>query len=117
MTSERWARTSLCITAPDGEVQRVAELLDRTNESTRSDQWAIDLQESTDQPIQDQLNALLDFLATHRPILEEIAMWAEIYVQLSWSPHVPQDGLALDCRLLELLGSLGAHILLDTYVG
>jgi hypothetical protein len=115
-SQEPWARTSLRIASDDLTPQQIAEQLGRPSVARSADFWAIDLEESSWQPLEEQLAGASAFIREHDKVLKNLAESADVALHVSWSPRVSQDGLLLDRKLLAGLTSVGAYLLLDTYV-
>jgi hypothetical protein len=80
-----------------------------------ADHWLMDLDASSDEPLERQLERATAELESLNDRLLELGPGAEITFLISWSPKQGQDGLALGPRLLGTLGRLQATVLVDTY--
>lgn len=66
--------------------------------------------------LREQLSSAAQFLMTHVDYLASLRPEAEMNLHVGWTPRSPQDGVVFDEKLVKLLGSIGAYILLDTYL-
>ncbi len=115
MDDESWAMSSLRITCAGLSSDQITARLGMPSTAHTDAYWAVNLVSDSSIAIDQQLTHVKDFIRFRSDGLRAIAETAEINLHLGWTPNNPQDGLALDAELVQLLASIGAYILIDTY--
>lgn len=77
--------------------------------------WFHDFEPPADQVLNDLLQTVTGFLEANLDSLREISRKTETNLLISWSPRLGQDGVQFNERLIGVLGSLNAYVLMDTY--
>jgi len=112
---ESWARTSLRVAAKGMTLDELTAHLGNATQPSTAGHWLMDLDTSSEEPLEQQLERATSELELLSGRLLELGPGAEIVLLISWSPKLGQDGLALSPRLLGMLGRLQATVLIDTY--
>ncbi|MFF4411238.1 hypothetical protein ACFYY8_01850 [Streptosporangium sp. NPDC001559] len=87
----------------------------RSTGSRESPFWLHDFDVPSDQALHERLQTVTGFLEANLTSLTELSREHEINLSISWTPRVGQDGLQFTERLIGVLSSLNAYVLLDTY--
>ncbi|MDX8140627.1 hypothetical protein SK854_00775 [Lentzea sp. BCCO 10_0061] len=112
MEEEPWSRATLRVWAGEMTVAQIGAALKIGAE--RSDRlWCVDAG-GGDLHLDDLLKRVEALLTEHREALVQVAARCDVDLFVSWSPKPGQDSVCLGPGLIELLGELGAHVVMDT---
>lgn len=117
---DAWARVSLRVSVegcPADWVEATVALPgDLERRVVRGDHWwLVDLYETGDESIDQQLDSLVALLREHRSGLVEVGARTDVNVMISWTPRRGQDSVGFDADLIALLASVNGRIILDTH--
>ncbi|MFD0883365.1 DUF4279 domain-containing protein [Streptosporangium algeriense] len=114
--SDQWSRLTLRVISPSLTPEQIgAKIGIQTEGQSRDSFWLYDLDVPSGQSLSGQLQAMTDFLEEKLDALQELSREGEISLSISWSPRLGQDGTQLNERLINILSSLNAYVMLDTY--
>lgn len=116
--TNQWARSTLRIISPSLTPEQIGAKIGIESEGkSKNSFWFYDLDAPSDQALNDQLQLMTDFLEERLDSLQRLSRESEINLSISWSPRIGQDGIQLNERLINILSSLNAYVMLDTYTG
>lgn len=112
-----WAAVSLRIAISSSvTLEGIEERIGIRSTGRREDLfWFHDFKPPADQVLNDLLQTVTGFLEANLDSLRELSRETETNLQISWSPRLGQDGVQFNERLIGILGSLNAYVLMDTY--
>ncbi|MER7130478.1 hypothetical protein [Streptosporangium saharense] len=112
-----WATVSLRIAVSSSvSLEGIEERIGIRSTGSRKDLfWFHDFKRPADQVLDDLLQTVTGFLEANLDSLREISRETETNLLISWTPRLGQDGVQFTERLIGILGSLNAYVLMDTY--
>ncbi|HVK21875.1 MAG TPA: hypothetical protein VM677_10990 [Actinokineospora sp.] len=116
-----WARISVRVPTATFPLDHVERVLGRQTHRYRKDGtpsphwWIARFAPTGEEPLEDQLLAVKEFLAANLDALRSLDGQGEINVFIGWTPRRGQDSVAFDPELIALVAQVGGFILLDTH--
>jgi hypothetical protein len=114
MGSESWSRVSLRIASDTLTAAEISKVMGLESLAPQGKSWATDITTDSGAALDDQLEIVKDFLRGKAAVLESLDDCI-VSLCIGWTPRTPQDGIAIDVELIQLLSRIGCHVLLDTY--
>lgn len=118
MPEAAWSRVSVRIDSSiesEPTKEQVSRALGQASSDERSTHWFADFG-GTEDDLARRIEAAEEFLVAHRDRLTEIAKQTVISLDISFTPHGNQDGLAISPELATELARLNACTRIDVYI-
>jgi hypothetical protein len=112
---EPWARCYLKVAVEGLALSALESVLGPSSTPASAEAWVVDLEQSSDEPLESQILRVGAYLESLTPKLEALGSAAEVSLTISWTPRPGQDGFALSPQLLIVLARIRASVLIDTY--
>jgi hypothetical protein len=112
---EPWARCYLKVAVEGLSLPALESVLGPSSTPASAESWVVDLEQSSDEPLESQILRVGTYLESLTPKLETLGSAADVSLAISWTPRPGQDGFALSPQLLTALARIRASVLIDTY--